>query len=274
VSKSRSLPRLLLTFACSLVFVLTAGSALAAGRIEWKTKVFKERSDKAWMLELKIFLPRPPDVAYVPMKFEFEPLVYFERALVDGAEGPQERKVPLEGRQPLIESVDVGFLDAGTSKIESRTKFSFKVKRDLGYDAGEYKVTVRDTRNGQIVGTATNITFDGENEIIDRRSIVFQGDNKKKKKEDKKADEGGEKAEGDAKKEEGGEKAEGDESKSEGSSDEGSSEGGGDEGPPPIEEKPGGCGCRVPGAPGGSNLSLLAAVGLAAIFSARRRQSS
>jgi len=99
--------------------------------------------------------------------------------------------VPLEGRQPLIESVDVGFLDAGTSKIESRTKFSFKVKRDLGYDAGEYKVTVRDTRNGQIVGTATNITFDGENEIIDRRSIVFQGDNKKKKKEEKK-DEGGE----------------------------------------------------------------------------------
>jgi MYXO-CTERM domain-containing protein len=205
------------------------------------------------------------------MKFEFEPLVYFERALVDGAEGPQERKVPLEGRQPLIESVDVGFLDAGTSKIESRTKFSFKVKRDLGYDAGEYKVTVRDTRDGKIVGTATNITFDGENEIIDRRSIVFQGDNKKKKKEEKKADEGGA---GEEKKDEGGEKAEGDESKSEGSSDEGSSEGGGDEGPPPIEEKPGGCGCRVPGGSGASNLSLVAALGLAAIFFARRRQAS
>lgn len=271
MSKSRSLLRLLLTFACSLVFVLTAGSALAAGRIEWKTKSFKERSDKAWMLELKIFLPRPPDVAYVPMKFEFEPLVYFERALVDGAEGPQERKVPLEGRQPLIESVDVGFLDAGTSKIESRTKFSFKVKRDLGYDAGEYKVTVRDTRDGKIVGTATNITFDGENEIIDRRSIVFQGDNKKKKKEEKKADEGGEKAEGEEKKEEGGEKAAGE---GESSDSEGSSEGGGDEGPPPIEEKPGGCGCRVPGTSGASNLSLVAALGLAAIFFARRRQSS
>src|SRR5262245_54718861 len=148
------------------------------------------------MLELAIYLPRAPDVAYVPMKFEFEPQVYFERALVDGQEGPVERKVPLEGRQPLIESVDVGFLDAGTSKIESRTKFSFKVKRDLGYDAGEYKVTVRDTRNGQIVGTATNITFDGENEIIDRRSIVFQGgdDKKKKKKEESKAEGDGEKS--------------------------------------------------------------------------------
>jgi hypothetical protein len=271
LQKSRSLLRLFLTFAWSLVFVLTAGSALAAGRIEWKAKSFKERSDKAWMLELKIYLPRAPDVAYVPMKFEFEPQVYFERALVDGTEGPVERKVPLEGRQPLIESVDVGFLDAGTSKIESRTKFSFKVKRDLGYDAGEYKVTVRDTRNGQIVGTATNITFDGENEIIDRRSIVFQGgdDKKKKKKDEPKAEGDGDKSGDGEKKEEGGDKSES-EASGDGSSDEGSSEGGGDEGPPPIEEKPGGCGCRVPGAPVGAGHSL-AALGLAVVFFARRR---
>jgi MYXO-CTERM domain-containing protein len=270
LQKSRSLLRLFLTFAWSLVFVLTAGSALAAGRLEWKAKSFKERSDKAWMLELKIYLPRAPDVAYVSMKFEFEPQVYFERALVDGQEGVVERKVPLEGRQPLIESVDVGFLDSGTSKIESRTKFSFKVKRDLGYDAGEYKVTVRDTRNGQIVGTATNITFDGENEVIDRRSIVFQGDDKKKKKKDEpKAD--GEKSGDGEKKEEGGEKSES-EASGEGSSDEGSaSEGGGDEGPPPIEEKPGGCGCRVPGAPGGSQRPLAALLALGALAFVRRR---
>jgi MYXO-CTERM domain-containing protein len=265
--------RLLVTFACSLVLLLTAASAFAAGRVEWKTKSFKERSDKAWMLELKIFLPRAPDVAYVPMKFEFEPQVYFERALVDGTEGPVERKVPLEGRQPLIESVDIGFLDAGTSKIEARTKFTFKVKRDLGFDAGEYKVTVRDTRNGQIVGTATNITFDGQNEIIDRRSIVFQGGDKKKDKKEAKKEEGdGEKTEGDAKKEEGG----GDEKSSDdtapGSSDDSaSSEGGGDEGPPPIEEKPGGCGCRIPGRAPASNLSVLASLALGALFFARRR---
>jgi MYXO-CTERM domain-containing protein len=270
---SRSLFRLVLTFVWSLVLVFTATSAFAAGRIEWKSKSFKERSDKAWMLELKIFLSRAPDVAYVPMKFEFEPQVYFERAMVDGTEGVVERKVPLEGRQPLIESVDIGFLDAGTSKIESRTKFSFKVKRDLGFDAGEYKVTVRDTRDGKIVGTATNITFDGENEVIDRRSIVFQGgDSKKKKKKDEaKAEGDGAKEEGGEKKEEGGgDKAE-EEPKSEGSSDEGSSSEGGDEGPPPIEEKPGGCGCRVPGTSHGSSLSLLAALALAGVVVARRR---
>jgi MYXO-CTERM domain-containing protein len=145
----------------------------------------------------------------------------------------------------------------------------FKVKRDLGFDAGEYKVTVRDTRNGQIVGTATNITFDGQNEIIDRRSIVFQGGDKKKDKKDAKKEEG----DGDAKKEEGGgDEKSSDDTEAEGSSDEGSSdEGGGDEGPPPIEEKPGGCGCRVPGRVPASNLSLLASLALGALFFARRR---
>jgi MYXO-CTERM domain-containing protein len=270
VSKSRSLLRSFITLVCSVVLLLTTGSALAAGRIEWKSKSFKERSDKAWMLELKIFLPRAPDVAYVPMKFEFEPQVYFERALVDGTEGPVERKVPLEGRQPLIESVDIGFLDAGTSKIESRTKFTFKVKRDLGYDAGEYKVTVRDTRNGQIVGTATNITFDGQNEIIDRRAIVFQGGDNKKKKPEKK-EEDGEKAADDSKKEEGGDDKPADDSSSEESRDGTVGSSAGDEGPPPIEEKPGGCGCRVVGASSDSDLALAMALGLGVLALTRRR---
>ena len=46
---------------------------------------------------------------------------------------------------------------------------------------------------------------------------------------------------------------------------------GGDEGPPPIEEKPGGCGCRIPGSAPASNLSLLASLALGALFFARRR---
>ena len=252
-----------------LTVLLLAGSALAAGRVEWKSKNFKERSDKAWMLELKIFLPRAPDVAYVPMKFEFEPQVYYERALVDGTEGPVERKVPLEGRQPLIESVDVGFMDAGTSKIESRTKFSFKIKRDLGYDAGEYKVTIKDTRNGQTVGTPTTLIFDGENEIIDRRAMVFSGEKKKEKKKAEPAE--GEKkadgAEGEEKKSDEGDKSEG----SEEGSEEDSDNSGGDD-PPPVEKK-GGCGCRVPGGAQDSGLSGIAlGLGLLLVFANRRRR--
>lgn len=256
-------------FLVLVTLLLIAGSALAAGRIEWKSKSFKERSDKSWMLELAIFLPRAPDVAYVPMKFEFQPEVYYERALLDGHDGPVERKVPLENRQPLIESVDVGFMDNATTKIESRTRFSFKVKRDLGYEAGEYKVTVRDTRNGQVVGSPTNITFDGENEIIDRRAMVFSGEKKKKPDEkkadtDKKSDSGSADADkssasdDSAAKSDDGDKADGDNS-------------GGDK-PAPVEKKSSGCGCRVPASSHGNGFEWLGALALGAAFGARRRR--
>jgi len=272
---NRSIQRLVAALAALLSILVLSASAQAGGRVEWKTKTFKERSDKAWMLEIAIYLPKAPDVAYVPMKFEFELTTYFERALIDGKDGPVDTRTPMTGRQPLIETVDVGFMDAGTSKIEKRTRFSFKVKRDLGFEAGEYKVTIRDTRNGQTVGTATTITFDGENEVIDRRSIVFQGDDKKKKKkEEPKKEEGdGEKKEsasddGEKKSEEGGgESASDDGASSDG--DEGSDNSGGDD-PPPVEEKRG-CGCRVPGAPGAPGWSIALTLGLVGLTLMRRR---
>jgi MYXO-CTERM domain-containing protein len=272
---NRSSRRLLAVLVSLLSVLLVSSAAYAAGRVEWKSKTFKERSDKSWMLELAIFLPRAPDVAYVPVKFEFELITYFERALVDGRDGPVENKTPMTGRQPLIESVDVGFLDAGTSKIEKRTRFSFKVKRDLGFEAGEYKVTLRDTRNGQTIGGPTTITFDGENEIIDRRSIVFQGDDKKKKKEKKeeKAEDDGDKKEAskdeDKGSDEGGKSDEG--SSDEGSSsEEGSDNTGGDD-PPPVEKK----GCSVQGGRvGGSDAASLFGLAIVGLFVARRRRAA
>ena len=252
-----------------VVTLLLAGSALAAGRIEWKSKTFKERSDKSWMLEFAVYLPRAPDVAYVGMKFEFEPTVYYERSLIDGHEGPQDRKVPLVGRQPLIETVDVGFMDGSTSKIEARTRMSFKIKRDLGYEAGEYKVTVRDTRNGQTIGTATNIVFEGQNEIIDRRAMVFSGEKKKKPEEkkpaeEKKSDEGdGDKAKSDDSKPAEGDKA----------SDEGEDNSGHDD-PPPVEKKSSGCSFRAPASGVGGQLGWLVALGLGVALARRRSRGS
>jgi MYXO-CTERM domain-containing protein len=254
----RTLPALVM-----LIVTLLCATALAAGRIDWKSKTFKERSDKSWMLELAIYLPRAPDVAYVPMKFEFQPEVYYERSLVDGHDGPVDRKVPLENRQPLIESVDVGFMDSATTKIESRTRFSFKVKRDLGYEAGEYKVTVRDTRNGQVVGSATTIIFDGENEIIDRRAMVFSGE-KKKKPEEKKPD-ADKKADGDS-----GDKEDAPAAKDDDKDEHEGDNAGGDK-PPPVEKKSGGCGCRVSGTPT-NGLEWALPLALGAAFAARRRK--
>jgi MYXO-CTERM domain-containing protein len=255
-----------------LLLLLSTSSALAAGRVEWKSKSTKERDDKSWRLEVAIYMPRAPDVPHVPMKFEFQPVAYYARDMTDG-DKLVEHTVPLTDRQSLIESVDVGFMDSGSGKIESRTKFSFKVTRAHGYEAGEYKVTIKDTRNGQTVGTPTTLKFEGENEIVDRRAMVFTGKDKKKDEKKDEAKDGDKPAGDDAKKtEEGDADAAKSEDPAPGSEDSTpADEGAGAEGPPPIEEKPGGCGCRVAG--GGEDSSLaagLALLGLAGLLARRR----
>lgn len=253
--------RNLFAFICLVGTLLFAASASAAGRVKWKSRTLKESDSGSWKLELEIYLNRAPDVAHVPMAFSFQPTVYYERTLVDGQDGPVLRKVPLEHRQPLVESVDVGFLDPGTGVIQTRTRFSFKVTRAHGYEAGEYKVSIKNTRSGQSVGTATTLTFEGENEIIDRRSMVFTGNEKKKKKED----------------EEDMSESEAEPEKRELTPEDDAYWAGGptEDGPPPIEEKPGGCGCRLGATTGPSVPWSLGVVGAGVVLAvSRRRQRS
>ncbi|MFZ5890947.1 MAG: MYXO-CTERM sorting domain-containing protein [Myxococcota bacterium] len=259
----------------TLCALLVSQVASAAGRIEWKSKTLQEREGGSWRVEVAIYLPRPPDVAHVPMKFEFQPIAYYERAMMDG-DKLVERTVPLENRQALIESVDVGFLDSGSGKIESRTRFSFKVTRAHGYEAGEYKVTIRDGRNGQTVGAAQTLQFKGENEIIDRRAMVFSGEKKKKKKEDaeggEKKDEAKseEKKDEPAKSDEPGEKASASEDSGSSSKSEDSDSGNGvdDE---TIKKKPGGCGCRLEASGSDPGAGIAALLLMGAVVVARRR---
>jgi MYXO-CTERM domain-containing protein len=260
-----------------LAVLLVAGVALAAGRIQWSKTTVKEVGTGSWKLELKIFLPRAPDVPHVPMKFEFKPVAYYERAMMDG-DKLVERKVPLVGRPDMIEGIEVGFLDPGSGKIEKGTKFSFKVTRAHGFEAGEYTVTIRDGRNGQLVGSPTTLKFEGENEIIDRRAMVFAAPDAKKKKKDEaggeKKDEGGE-----AKKDEGGESKDEGASGDEGAGDTGMPEASAAETPPAdddkpgeIKEKPGGCGCRLADTRDDSMPALgLGLIGLALLGARRRR---
>jgi hypothetical protein len=265
------------SLACLVLIGLVAAVAMAAGRVQWKSTKLKETSGKAWNVECSIFLARKPDVAHVPMKFEFEPISYFERAMVDGKEGVVERVVPLSGRQSLIESVDVGFMDPGSGQIQTRTKFNFKVTRAHGYEAGEYKVTIRDGTSGSMIGTPSTLTFDGENEVIDRRSIVFTGE-KKKKKPDEKKDEGGEKS--DEKKDEGSSGGEGDKPADENKSDTVPTSEDKDEGEPSpgdapdeVDTKRGGCGCELPGSAPLGAPSALAALALVSGLVLRRRRA-
>jgi hypothetical protein len=180
--------------AIALFCLLLPSTAQAIGRVEWKTKTLKESEGGSWKIEVSFFLPSAPDMAHVPVRFSFEPKVYYERTLVDGKDEPVIRKVPLEYKQPLVESVDVGFLDPASGKIQKRTRFSFKVTRAHGYEAGEYHVKIQDSRSGTTWGTPVTLIFEGENEVIDRRSMVFTGEKKKKKGDEEK--EGEEKSEG------------------------------------------------------------------------------
>lgn len=171
---------LLMALIVSLVGLFFSGPAAAAGKVVWKQTKLKEQ-DKSWKIALEVYLDRAPDVAHMPVRFSFTPVTYFERAMVDGHKEPVTRQLPLSNQQPIVESVDVGFLDPGTGKAAKRTRFSFTVTRDQGFEAGIYEVQVMDARDDRELGAKTTLTLDGENEVIDRRSMVFDDKPKEKK---------------------------------------------------------------------------------------------
>jgi MYXO-CTERM domain-containing protein len=249
--------RLFLTTALSIGVLVIAASARAGGRIDWKTKTLKESDSHSWTVDVAIYLTKAPDVNTLPMRFTFQPVVYYERALMDGKDGPQERKVPLEGKVPLVESVDVGFMDPGTGKVEKRTKFTFKVTRGHGFEAGEYDVTIRDGRTDTPMGSPTHLIFEGENEVIDRRAVVFSGEKKKEAKDtDEKKDDAPQKKELTP-------------------DDPGYWEGGpkNTEKQEQVEPKSG-CGCRVGAASEHDGLAAFGALGLLALAQRRRRRAA
>jgi MYXO-CTERM domain-containing protein len=258
---SSSFIRWLAAFTFLMATVLGVQPVAAAGRVKWKSTTLEERDNKSWQVEVELYLTKAPDTAHMPVKFEFDPVAYYERSMVDGKDQPVERVVPLTGRQALIESVDIGFMDPGTGKIEKRTRFSFKVTRAHGYEAGEYRVTIRDGRSGAVIGTPTTLKFKGENEIIDRRAIVFTGESKKKKKEP--ADAGAsDTTASDTPEENTADPMEpGEDPFAEDDSQD----------PDAVEKKSGGCGCRV--VEDSSSMAGLSLLGLGLVIGLGRRKS-
>ena len=262
----RQLSRRVLSWASVLFVLMFSALAFGQGRVVWKSKTIEERKDThSWRLEVTIYLNRAPDTAYVPMKFDFQPIAYYERAMLDG-DKLVERTVPLEHNQSIIESVDVGFLDPGTATIQKRTKFSFKVTRAHDYAAGEYKVTISDARTGKKIGPPQRLIFKGENEIIDRRSITFSGEKKKKKDDDEDKDKDEEKKD---------ESSGGGDDWDDGDTQEmdlqNDDEDMGDDPDGEIEEKPGACGCRLGPTPSAPLAPLALLAGLA-LFTVRRHR--
>jgi len=257
-----------IAFVTASLLLLSSALALAGGRIEWGGKTLKLRSDNvSWNVEMTFFLGKSPDVPSVPMKFIFQETVAYERSIEDG-DKHTSRKVPIEGKQPNVETQDVGFLDPRSGKIENRTKFTFKLHRDHGYECGEYKVTVRDSRNDSMIGQPTTLILGGENEEVDRRSVVFSGE---KKKEKKKPAEGttddGSEASKKADAEPGRDKSVDTSNKLEVPPEESTKPAE----PEEIKKKPGGCGCSVPGESSNRSGHWVWAIAATALLVGRKR---
>jgi hypothetical protein len=269
--------RSLFVIALTLLSLTASHVASAAGRTEWKSKVLKERREDQpngdefedkngyWKVEVAIYLPKAPDVPHVPMKFEFQPEVEYERTILDSSGKVVDRKVPLVNQQASIESTDVEFLDSGTGKIEARTRFSFKLTRGQGYKAGEYKVTVHDGRNDQKVGVPVTLTFEGKNTVIHREPMEFKGEKKKAKTEEKPKDEAAKEGDKPAAESEAA-PADSEKSKDEAPSDQ----------PQTIKEKPGGCSFRqLPRGDRDSGAGLaFAALAVTSVMLRRRKRAA
>jgi MYXO-CTERM domain-containing protein len=158
---------------------LVSRDAAAAGAFKLKSTTVTEVSG-AWHLFVTIELPRAPATAHVPIKFLFTKETVFERALIDGHNDPVINRTPLQNQTPAVESLDVDFAD-GSGKIFKGTRFDFGLTRTRGYEAGEYKVTVR-TADGLDIGGAQRLTLNGDNPVVDRRSITFNAQSKSIKK--------------------------------------------------------------------------------------------
>lgn len=258
------IPRSLGRFALFAAILLTAVLALPRYALAAGTVTVGNRSpdevDGRWKLNMTIDYGSIPSIPHIPMIFSFEPKVLYERALLDKTgDKPQLNKIPLQNQTTINESMDVGFADA-SGKVFKVTKFDFVIRRDHGFEAGEYDLKIKRQDDGAQMGQTIKLILKGDNPIVDRRAITFAGEKPKKKGEEKKADE--------AKKDEPAADAE---KKEEPAADGEKKETA--DGPPPVPPKQGGCGCLVAGADEGMNgAGALAALALAALVVVRRRR--
>jgi MYXO-CTERM domain-containing protein len=244
---------------------LTAGVALAprvalaAGSVTLASREPVEE-DGRWKLKMSIDFGGIPQLPHVPMIFAFTPTVLYERALTDKSpEKPVMNRMPLSNQQGINESMDVGFADA-SGKIFKITKFDFVIRRDHGFEAGEYELKIKREDDGVQMGQTIRLILKGDNPVVDRRAIVFAGDKPKSKKID--ADKTEDKKDDDKKDEPA---AAADEKKPA----DGEEKTGGDV--PKVPPKQGGCGCEVAGDPARPG-AALAALGIVAVFARRRRR--
>ncbi len=164
--------------AVALILLLCAASAWAVGSIRFKTTSPDENNGK-WKFKCTIDYGSRPHKGHIPMVFSFKHVTQYEWYIDDkrpDKNKPVFRKKTLHNQKPINLDQPVGFSDA-MGKTFRKTKYSFKIPRDpdLGFEAGEYMLTVR-VRRGPRIGRPIRLTLKGKNKVIDLRSISFVGE--------------------------------------------------------------------------------------------------
>jgi hypothetical protein len=247
-------------------------SARAAGTIRAE-KTTLDEADGRWKLKLTIDHGSVPDIAFVPMLFSFEPTMIYDRELNEASpEKPVVVRKPLVGQQTINESMDVGFGD-GSGKVFKGTKFDFVIRRDRGFFAGEYKLTVKKVDGGKTMGQPMRIVLNGDNEVVDRRPISFVGERAGKDGKAKSDKPKSDKPTSEQPKDESQASSEGEPSApSEPAPSESAPSTDAAEPPPSVAPKQGGCGCAMVGdRTNDVPASVVAALAVGLVVSLRRR---
>jgi hypothetical protein len=252
----------------ALVAMTITTDALAFGSFRLKSTAIAE-VDGRWKFDVDADYGSKPHIGHIPFDFVFVQTTYYEYSITDTDKEPVQRRKPMHNQDPQREQMDIGFADARGDTWQ-RTKFSFSLRRDRGFSAGEYTLTVKRTSDGATMGSPLHITLNGQNELIDRRAIVFTGE--KKKKDKPKDGAAGDKPEG--------EKAEPaaattDEPTEDGDKAADEPDDSDLDKPPAVEKRPGGhgCGCRAAGPASGGAAGLASMILGVAMIALRRRRS-
>jgi MYXO-CTERM domain-containing protein len=251
--------RLLALVLAFLGLFLLPRAAHATGSVSLNTREPME-ADGKWKLIMTIDYGSIPHLPHIPMLVVFTPTVHWDLSLTDKSpEKPVLLKIPLQNQQPINEGLDVGFSDA-SGKVFKITKFDFVIRRDHGFEAGEYDLKIKREDDGVQIGQTLKLTLKGDNVVVDRRAMTFAGDKKPKKDAPKDDDKDAKKDDKDAPKENETPLENAEPNPNDAPA------------PPPVAPKQGGCGCVVAGdssALGGA--AALAALALGAAVTLRRR---
>jgi hypothetical protein len=138
--------------------------------IAWTNLIWIENSQNSWPVALRVGLDPPANPPEMFLRFEFVRVSETERALIDGDQ-LISRRIRIEQVQPLVESLVVSFVDPATQRVLPETTVNLVLLRAHGFSAGEYQVTVRNA-NAQPLAEPVTLRFEGNNPVIDRRSMA------------------------------------------------------------------------------------------------------